>query len=675
MEECSLPSIGTPCKETDGKARKLIGVMESSSGGKTGEERIPVPEMLQLLHTQSPVRKYLHWIGSSGNDELYRRKYQDIVDAQPATPVFLTVVVRTQGKRPDMLTDVLLCLQAQTDPDFEIVIICHRAAAADSARVEELVKDMPASFRAKIRVVKTDEGERGAPVNLGFALARGQYAACLDDDDLVFDHWVQAFQQASQDHYGMILHANVLTQAWAVLSTDHKGRQEISAAGQPNGQYCIPYGTLEQQYENQCPFMGLAFPLSLFRRMHILLDEELTSTEDWDYLQRTAGIAGVYDLNETTAIYRQWNTRDTSHEVVSFEEWEDNYKRSAEGVMQVPILLNGEEATKCRRDLVGMQSSELKGRSCFMKDAVLFWSQGEGFSDEQHIRAPAIVRDGYVQVVFPLEAWRGAQYATMIRIDPSDETLFCLKDISVSIQDEAKKEQTFTIHDARETNGIEEDGKVLFLSVDPKMIFELPERTKIRMVMFRAKINYECPRSLAEWAEELATDARWAADNRNKAHLYVDVGDGFTERMCVERQPVFHAENYEAVFDLPEEARDRGRGMRLDPTESGMVWLEQLKILMTDEQGNVFPVPKEEYQLGHGFTTDDGVAFIERDPYLFLPTQHKRIKQVSVTAKIHFVDADKMELLLSETMSVPNYARVFDQLAKVRNHQWHKAVE
>ena len=141
---------------------------------------------MESLHPESPVREYLRWMNQSGDDPLYKQKYEQIVRGQKErNKIFLTVVVRTQGKRMEMLQDVLTCLQAQSDTDFETVIICHRTSKEACEAVRSLVAVQTPEFAGRTRVIQSDEGERGAPLNLGFAHAKGRYAVCLDDDDLV----------------------------------------------------------------------------------------------------------------------------------------------------------------------------------------------------------------------------------------------------------------------------------------------------------------------------------------------------------------------------------------------------------------------------------------------------------------------------------------------------------
>ena len=139
---------------------------------------------MSLLNPSSPIREYMKWVHENGDDRLFEEHYAGIVKSQETEQhCFLTVVIRTQGKRRDMLQDVLMCLQAQNDQAFEVVVICHRAEKDAYRTICELVREQEPKFAERMRVYQSEQGERGAPLNLGFAYARGEYAVCLDDDD------------------------------------------------------------------------------------------------------------------------------------------------------------------------------------------------------------------------------------------------------------------------------------------------------------------------------------------------------------------------------------------------------------------------------------------------------------------------------------------------------------
>ena len=625
---------------------------------------------METLHPESPIREYLRWMSRSGNEDLYRERYEPIVRAQEGQKKwFLSVVMRTQGRRMDMLQDALTCLQAQGDEDFEVVIICHRAEEAAWKAVEALVCRQAPAFAERVRVFHSETGERGAPLNLGFAYARGEYAVCLDDDDLVLDHWVSSFHEAAREHDGMILHSWALTQAWQA-ETDGMGRQSLRSTGTPDAKYCVPYRTIDQQSENHCPFMGLAFPLFLFRTAHVLFNEELTTTEDWDYLLRTAGIAGVWDINEPTAIYRIWNTKDASRNLIREPEWKDNYRRIGQQMQDKPLILTSAEATASREELMGLQSAGQKGRSCFIREAVMFWSDERPFSDARWMAAPVQMKDGWIRAQFHLGERCGGERVTRFRIDPAEETMFALDHIRVRCMDGETTLLEMTGNDIRETNGLIDGDKLLFLAEDPRIIWESQEPIPPCTVVFTARVSFQAPERLAIWAEDLCADARWLAQNRETAHLYMDRGEGFRPEESAACGEVFRKEGYRAEFDLPESMAEGIRELRFDPTEAEMLWLDQLEIHLSYADGGDTGLKARDVRWMNGFESGEGLAFIERDPYMMIAVEPGRaLRRVTVTGQAAFVRAEKMEDLFAQAVRVPDYELIVGQLHSMRQQQ------
>lgn len=625
---------------------------------------------LDALHARSPIREYMNWISHTGDDALYQEKYAAIVAAQETEkPCFITVVIRTQGKRIDMLQDVFLSLQAQLDQDFEVVIICHRAEKQAYEAVCRTVAQQGEAFAAKVRCIASNEGERGAPINLGFAHARGEYAVCLDDDDLVLDHWIACFHEAAQTQRGKILHAYVVTQPWKVFLRDE--RQQLMAEGKPGHEYCVPYDTIRQQSTNRCPFMGLAFPLFLFRDMHILFDEHITTTEDWDYLLRTAGITGVHDITEPTAIYRLWNAQDASRQLHQHEEWKENYRRIGQRLSDAPLIIPVSEAANYRSMLMGLKDDEAdKGRASFLNVAILFWSDGSAFTDHCHVTARVGYGKGKMRAIFDLPPEEDRTNIRRLRFDPAKAGMFSLEAVSVKLIYDSGETVALSMENLIASNGVIEGDSICFLTGDPMLTFRVEPRGALRQVCVYGTLSFECPQMVQRFISEICADANWLAENTNRARLYLDTGRDYNDEQCILCDTVYRGQDYHASFTLSQEQSAGLRGLRFDPTEAGMVWLDGLQIRLTYADGRQTDVSPLDCGWFNGFVTPTGVAFIDSNPYMFLPVDASaQLVQAEVRAKIEFVDLKQMELLFSQAASVPDYALICAQLDKLRRKQ------
>ena len=279
-------------------------------------------------------------------EALYRERYLPVIlrerERKDGGAPFLTVVTRTQGKRPELLGETLLSLAAQTDQDFELILVGHKLTDAGRAELDRLLDTLPGSLRERVRRLDVDRGTRTAPLNEAFAHARGRYVSVLDDDDVVFDDWVAAFHEAAQTGDGTLLHAYVATQKWR-MSED--GRALAAAA--PGSECCHDFRPVNQLEYNMCPLMGIAFPATYFRDYGIIFDETLTTTEDWDYIMRLAAFAGVTDIPRPTALYRLWENAENSQSLHDRPEWKQNYDRIQSRFERMPILLQ-RDAPKLR---------------------------------------------------------------------------------------------------------------------------------------------------------------------------------------------------------------------------------------------------------------------------------------------------------------------------------------
>ncbi len=276
-----------------------------------------------------------------------RKSTVDGLDRDRTTP-FLSVVTRTQGRRLDTLRDVLLCLSSQTSQDFELVVIGHRLDQSAQLAVERVIEDVHRAFRPRVRFVRVDHGNRTTPLNVGFSEARGDYVAILDDDDFVFADWVETFQKLAERSPGRVLRAGAVAQAAEPVKT-LEGRPAVRAVGTFERRYAKDFDLFQHLAENQTPPVSVAFPRSAFADLRIRFDEQLTTTEDWDFLLRTVAVCGLANSPRVTSIYRQWKLGESSFTVHSPEEWVANHQQIWRKLDRIPLVLPPGSATRLRQ--------------------------------------------------------------------------------------------------------------------------------------------------------------------------------------------------------------------------------------------------------------------------------------------------------------------------------------
>lgn len=233
---------------------------------------------------------------------------------------FLSVIMRTQGQRPEALADAVLCLQAQTDQNFELIIVAHNANKAGVNTVQRFIAELEPQFQSRVRFSAVSGGARCVPLNEGARLARGSHLSVFDDDDLLFGQWVEEFHRAADTHPGKLLRAQVFDQDvspedWA------GGRQGMRTLSWPRKVYPETFSMVDHILVNQTPFMSVAFPMELFTQLGQKFNEDLVVVEDWDMIIRGAQLLGVVDIPAVTSIYRQWQRANNSQTAHSHDDW------------------------------------------------------------------------------------------------------------------------------------------------------------------------------------------------------------------------------------------------------------------------------------------------------------------------------------------------------------------
>ncbi|WP_303637819.1 methyltransferase domain-containing protein [Stenotrophomonas tuberculopleuritidis] len=296
----------------------------------------------EFAHVNQFVRAYLQ------GPAVVRGERVPYVEQREPTGPFLSVVIRTVGKRVTTLRESLLCLSAQTCQDFEVIIAGHSLDVERQIAVEGVIEELHADLRQRTRLLKVDGGGRSAPLNAGFLAATGRYVAAFDDDDLLFGDWVERFKGLESSNPGQLLRATAIAQDWDRVR--QSGRPPVSRAiSGMKALYPPTFELLAHIVENRTPLHSIAFPRVLFSELGYRFDPELSTAEDWDLIIRVAPLCGVACTPAITAMYRLWKDGDNSASSHDQFEWKSNYIKTLRKIDNSPLLLPAKSAVKLRK--------------------------------------------------------------------------------------------------------------------------------------------------------------------------------------------------------------------------------------------------------------------------------------------------------------------------------------
>jgi hypothetical protein len=274
-----------------------------------------------------------------------------------ARDFYLSVILRTQGNRIEALKDALLCLQAQTDQAFEIILLVHNAEASAEAAVAVIVEEFRAHFGNRLSLENVRGGTRSAPLNVGLKKAAGSYFSIFDDDDLLFANWVERFHESAALSPHHLLRAQIFVQNVSPTVWPG-GTSGFATESWPHPGYPTRFSMVDHLLVNRTPFMSVAFPIELVHAFHLSFNEDLLVVEDWDMILKGSLLLGVADIPFVTGIYRQWQRSENSLAIHSVAEWNASeaivHDRSNSSYILLPpgsgerirALLEREERTK-----------------------------------------------------------------------------------------------------------------------------------------------------------------------------------------------------------------------------------------------------------------------------------------------------------------------------------------
>ena len=414
----------------------------------------PYGEIKQFVRTYSPT------------DKSFSKPHFQNSDNR----LFLSVVTRTQGNRPLALQETLLCLSGQTNTNFEVIIVGHRLTPENQLIVEQCIDDLPNWFRPCVRLIYVTDGNRTKPLHVGFMEARGEYITILDDDDLVFDNWVETFYSLFKEKPGTVLHAYTATQNWRRLLIHDM--EVLRATDTPESLYCRDFDLLRQLYINGCPSMSYAIPSYVYQKLGVHFDLSLTTTEDWDYLMRSVFLCGISEARKTTSIYRRWENLDNATKLHSEDEWNKNTEIIIDQMDTLPIIIPPGYVKK-------IIDIHLKSQTSIVEHIPLvFYDNGTGFSDNHIIQAESKIENPY-HWYFPLNP---DDWISSIRIDPGEKGMIILSNLIIKIKD--CNDNIYVIEsDAIDINGFKIRSGLFFIESDPQIVVRFSFKMQLKEVL------------------------------------------------------------------------------------------------------------------------------------------------------------------------------------------------
>lgn len=446
------------------------------------------------------VRRYYDTLSETvGRENLERFLNGDIT--YPEDAPFLSVIMRTRGNRPEALSEVLLCLSGQSDLDFEVLIMGHNLDDDGRLTVNGVISELPDYMDGKVKLCEVTGGNRTTPLNEGFKAAKGRYISILDDDDLVFDNWVESFHSLEVENAGKIFHSYCAAQDWKV-SQNADGENILTSISAFKTMYCVPFEILEQLSTNRCPTFSLAFPSYVYNVLNIHFDETLTTTEDWDFLMRCAFICGVADIPNLTGVYRLWVNAESSATLHSRREWKKNHTYIQDKLKNNAVLIPKEEIGGLMYNADSGSQDNAK-----IREVMIIADDGTGFGAHKPFKLEFTCENGrWTAKCVNISKVKGIK---ALRLDPVGSGTVTVTDFAVKLVDESGNDIGYTV-DKKRTNGVFVKNKMVFMGDDPQIRVDLVGQHDLSLAEFSFEILYDVPENFFRFPIIKYLFKRWA---------------------------------------------------------------------------------------------------------------------------------------------------------------------
>ena len=127
------------------------------------------------------------------------------------TARFLSVLVPVEGAALGLLWEFMLCLFAQTDADFDVILLGIDLNYAQQLDVLQIIEAQVPDLASRCRFVSCHPRSKVAAVNkiealnTGIGNAHGSYIATVDPFVILKSNWVTVFRELADGHQGAAL--------------------------------------------------------------------------------------------------------------------------------------------------------------------------------------------------------------------------------------------------------------------------------------------------------------------------------------------------------------------------------------------------------------------------------------------------------------------------------------
>jgi hypothetical protein len=228
-----------------------------------------------------------------------------IASIAPEQRPFLTVVMASDGRDIDSVRDLLTCLAAQTDLDFEFVLVGYDIDYARHILLLEVIEWHDAPIRQRGHFVRCEAKDYAGALNEALALAAGQYAVVVDNLTTLDQHWVESFRKLA-----VVVPGRVLVLSHRRAPTAH-GISALRGCVLPISEgsaletvAVTDTDFLIEIWSNGLPPATIAFPVRLTTDQSFGFDSNLPTICHWDMAVRAAALCGIKTSEEVSVTVR-----------------------------------------------------------------------------------------------------------------------------------------------------------------------------------------------------------------------------------------------------------------------------------------------------------------------------------------------------------------------------------